>query len=144
MVPRNTVLVANSFVARLFERSSLQQPWVEVQDWWHAEGRMHTGDLERMSQGHSLAGRAGLAPHTDIRHRERTEFARDLAQGLKHALATDPWHELEIFASNPFLGELLAHLSPDVQKTVRATHALDLTALPARDIEERWRKEFKV
>jgi hypothetical protein len=144
MVPRNAILVANSFVARLFERGSLQQPWVEVQDWWHAEGRMHTGDLERMSQGHSLAGRTGLAPHTDIRHCERAEFSRDVAHGLKNALGTDPWHGLEIFASNPFLGELLAHLSPDVQRTVRATHALDLTALPAREIEERWRKEFKV
>lgn len=144
MVPRNTVLVANSFVARLFERGSLQQPWVEVQDWWHAEGRMHTGDLERMSQGHSLAGRTGLAPHTDIRHRERAEFSRDVAHGLRNALAIDPWHELEIFASNPFLGELLAHLTPDVQKTVHATHALDLTALTAQAIEERWRTEFKV
>jgi hypothetical protein len=78
--------VANSCVARLFERGSLQQPWVEIQDWWHAEGRMHTGDLDRMSQGHSLAGRTGLALHTHIRHRERVEFSHDLAQGLKHAL----------------------------------------------------------
>jgi protein required for attachment to host cells len=144
MVPRNAILVANSFVARLFERSSLQQPWVEIQDWWHAEGRMHTGDLECMSQGHSLAGRTGLAPHTDIRHRERTEFARDVADGLKHALATDKWHELEIFASNPFLGELLAHLSPDVQKIVCNTHSLDLTSLSPQEIETRWRKEFRV
>lgn len=144
MLPRNAILVANSFVARLFERTSLQQPWVEVQDWWHAEGRMHTGDLERMSQGHSLAGRSGLAPHTDIRHRERAEFARDLAESLKRALTTDPWHELEIFASNPFMGELLAHLSPDVQRTVRTTHSLDLTALTAHDIEKRWREEFRV
>lgn len=144
MVPRNAILVANSFVARLFERSSLQQPWVEIQDWWHAEGRMHTGDLERMSQGHSLAGRTGLAPHTDIRHRERAEFARDVADGLKHALASEKWHELEIFASNPFMGELLAHLSPDVQKIVCNTHSLDLTSLTAQEIESRWRKEFRV
>lgn len=144
MIPRNAVLVANSFVARLFERSSVRQPWIEIQDWWHAEGRMHTGELERTSPGHSLAGRAGLAPHTDIRQRERADFARDLAKGLQHAWATEKWHELDIFASNPFIGELLGHLTSDVQKTVRSTHSLDLTALTAHDIEKRWREEFKI
>lgn len=144
MVPRNAILVANSFVARLFERTSLQDPWVEIQDWWHAEGRMHAGDLERAPPGHSLAGRSGLAQRTDVRHRERTEFARDVAEGLKTALQTDKWHELEIFASNPFLGELLGQLSPDVQKTVRITHSLDLTSLTAHEIEKRWRQEFRV
>lgn len=144
MVSRNAILVANSFVARLFERTSLQQPWVEIQDWWHAEGRMHTGALERTSQGHSLAGRTGLSPHTDIRHRERAEFARDLAEGLKQALSTDKWHSLEIFASDPFLGALMAHIGPEVKKTLRTTHALDLTSLSADDIEKRWNKEFRI
>ena len=114
MVSPNAILVANSFVARLFERSSLPQPWIETQDWWHAEGRMHTGDLERTPHGHSQAGRTGLAPHTDIKLRERVEFARDVAKGLKQALTVEKWHALEIFASNPFLGELLAQLNPDV------------------------------
>ena len=53
MDSRNTILVANSFVARLFERHGLLQPWVETQDWWHAEGRIHTGDLVRTLPGHS-------------------------------------------------------------------------------------------
>ncbi len=144
MVSPNAILVANSFVARLFERSSLPQPWIETQDWWHAEGRMHTGDLERTPHGHSQAGRTGLAPHTDIKLRERVEFARDVAKGLKQALTVEKWHALEIFASNPFLGELLAHLSPDVQKIVHGTHPLDLTSLTAQELEIRWRQEFRV
>ena len=144
MASRNAVLVANSFVARLFEWTSLQQPWVEIQDWWHAEARMHPGDLERAPPGHSLAGRSGLAPRSDARQRERAEFARDVAEGLQRALANDPWHTLEVFASNPFLGELLGHLSPEVRKSLRASHPLDLTALTASAIEERWRQTFRL
>lgn len=142
MVSRNAILVANSFVARLFEWNSLQQPWVEIQDWWHAESRMHPGELERALPGHSLAGRSGLAPRSDVRQRERAEFAQDVAQGLQLALDTDKWQTLEIFASNPFLGELLAHLSPAVRASLHATHPLDLTALPASVIEHRCRQAF--
>jgi hypothetical protein len=63
---------------------------------------------------------------------------------LKQALATDKWEELEIFASDPFLGELLAQLSPDVKASLRATHALDWTTLSAHEIEERRRKVLKI
>lgn len=144
MTSHHAILVANSVVARLFDRRSLKEPWVETQDWWHGEGRMHARDLERAPLGHSMAGRTGLAPHTEIRERERAAFARDLAQGLKHAWVLDNWHELEIFASAPFLGELLAHLSPELKKTVRSTHTLDWTALSVQEIEKRWLDEFKV
>ena len=143
MTSHKAILVANSFVARLFEQSHLQQPWVETRDWWHAEGRMHARELERAPLGHSLAGRAGLAPHIDIRHRERAEFAHDLALDLHEAWATEKWHALEIFASNPFLGELLAHLRPDIKNIVHATHPLDWTSLSAGEMEKRWRKKFK-
>jgi hypothetical protein len=56
----------------------------------------------------------------------------------------DQWQALEIFASAPFLGELLAHLSPEVKKTVRTTHTLDWTALPVHEMEKRWNQAFKV
>jgi protein required for attachment to host cells len=144
MVSHNAVLVANSSVARLFDCGPLQQPWVETQDWWHAEGRQHAGDQERTPHGHSLFGRTGLAPHTDTRQRERAEFARDVAAGLQQALISDRWHTLEVFASNPFLGELLAHLSPAVAQTLRRTHPLDLTALSPQEIQKRWNKEFRI
>jgi protein required for attachment to host cells len=144
MVPCRAILVANSSLARLFERSSLLQPWVEVQDWWHGEGQTHARELERALPGHSMSGRTGLAPHTDTRQRERAVFAQAVAKDLEQAMVLDKWHELEIFASNPFLGELMAHLGSALKKTVRATHPLDLTALSAQEIEARWRKDFMV
>ena len=144
MVPCHAILVANSSLARLFERNSLLQPWVEVQDWWHGESQTHARDLERTPPGHSMAGRTGLAPHTDTRHRERAVFAQAVAKDLEQAMVMDKWQELEIFASNPFLGELMAHLDGALKKTIRATHPLDLTSLSAQDIEARWRKDFMV
>ena len=144
MTSHHAVLVANAVIARLFDRHGLKEPWVETQDWWHGEGRLHARDLERAPLGHSLAGRTGLTPHTDIRERERAEFACDVAEGLKHAWVMNAWETLEIFASPPFLGELLAQLSPDVKKTVRRTHSLDLTALSAHELERRWQQEFKI
>jgi protein required for attachment to host cells len=142
MTSRKAILVANSYMARLFERSSVQSPWVETQDWVHSESRMRAQDTERSPLGHSLAGRTGLAPHTEIRDRERMAFAHDVAADLKRSLAIDKWEELEVFASDPFLGQLLAHLSPDVQKIVCTTHVLDWTSLPAHEIEKRWRNAF--
>lgn len=144
MTSHHAVLVANSVVARLFDYSSPKAPWVETQDWWHGEGRMRAQDLERAPLGHSMAGRTGLAPHTDTRARERIAFARDLADGLKQALAMDKWDDLDIFASPPFLGALMAQLAPEVKSTVRHTHPLDLTALSAQQIEKRWHQAFKV
>jgi len=144
MVSIHAILVANASLARLFLRSSSLQPWVEIQDWWHAEGRMHARDLARSSLGHSLEGRTSLAPHTEIRHHERAVFARELAQGLDQSMTLDQWQRLEIFASNPFLGELLAQLGSQVQKRVCAAHPLDWTALSPQEIEFRWKKDFMI
>jgi hypothetical protein len=67
-----------------------------------------------------------------------------VAAGLQQALVSDRWHTLEVFASNPFLGELLAQMSPAVAQTLRRTHPLDLTALSPMDLQKRWNKEFRI
>jgi hypothetical protein len=50
MTSHNAILVANSAVARLFDRRSLKEPWVETQDWWHGESRMQARDLEPLTR----------------------------------------------------------------------------------------------
>jgi hypothetical protein len=35
MTSHLAILVANSSVARLFDRQSTKAPWIEIQDWWH-------------------------------------------------------------------------------------------------------------
>jgi hypothetical protein len=46
--------------------------------------------------------------------------------------------------SNPFLGELLAHLDAPVQKIIDAKYVLDLTSLNVKELEKRLRTEFRL
>lgn len=136
------ILVADSSGARIFERKGRKAPLLELADWVHPEGRMLASEIENAPLGHSLSGRTGLAPHTDIKHRERSEFARTLAQWLHDKLPTNPTVELVLFASDPFLGELIGQLDKQVHKKVRATHPVDLTALTTLELTEKLSQEF--
>jgi protein required for attachment to host cells len=137
-------LTANASVARLFERTSLLAPLIELADWMHPEGSMLASELENAPLGHSMGGRAGLAPRLDLKHRERLEFAHELALWLREAVLAHRVHELVLFASDPFMGELLAQLDPGVQKIISLKHSLDLTSLPVHELERKVRVEFGV
>lgn len=65
MLAKHWILVANASHARLFERSSFNEPLVEVADWLKPESRMQARETERAPLGHSVVGRAGLAPRSD-------------------------------------------------------------------------------
>jgi protein required for attachment to host cells len=136
------ILVADSSGARIFERKGRKAPLLELADWVHPEGRMLASEIENAPLGHSLAGRTGLAPRIDIKHRERTEFARTLAQWLHDQLPANPTVELVLFAADPFLGELVGQLDKQVHHKVRATHAVDLTALSTMELTDKLNQEF--
>ena len=144
MGQKHWILTANSSVARLCERSSLTAPLTELADWMHPEGSMRTSELERAPLGHSLGGRTGLAPRIDPKDRERSSFAQDLAHWLREAVLAHRVTEIALFASNPFLGELLAHLDPAVQKVVSSHHPLDLTTLPVQELDQKIKTEFRL
>ena len=144
MAQQHWILTANASVARLFERTSLLAPLIELADWMHPEGSMLASELERAPLGHSMGSRTGLAPRMDLKHRERSEFAHDLAEWLREAVLTHRVHDLVLFASNPFLGELLAQLDPAVQKIISLKHPLDVTSLSVQELEMKVRVEFGV
>jgi protein required for attachment to host cells len=144
MAQKHWILTANSSVARLFERSGMTAPLTELADWMHAEGSMRTSELERAPLGHSLGGRAGLAPRTDPQRRERSAFAHELADWLHEAVLAHRITDITVLASNPFLGELLSQLDPGVQKMVRAHHPLDLTALTVQALDHKVRADFSL
>lgn len=144
MGQKHWLLTANASVARLFERTSLTAPLVELADWMHPEGSMRTSELERAPLGHSLGGRTGLAPRTDPKDRERSAFAHELAHWLREAALAHRVTEIALFASNPFLGELLSQLDPAVQKIISSHHPLDLTALPVQELDRKVRAEFRL
>jgi protein required for attachment to host cells len=144
MAQKHWILTANSSVARLFERTSQTEPLTELADWIHPEGDQRVSELERRPLGHSLGGRTGLAPRIDPKDRERTEFAHGLADWLREAVLSHRVTEIALFASNPFLGELLAQLDPGVQKIISVHHPIDLTTLSAQALEKKVRDEFRL
>eukprot|EP01030_Chromulinospumella_sphaerica_P003073 gene3073-3003_t len=106
MAQKHWILTANASVARLFERTSLLEPLIELADWMHPEGSMLASELERAPLGHSIGGRTGLAPRMDLKHRERLEFAHQLALWLREAVLAHSVEDIVLFASDPFMGEL--------------------------------------
>lgn len=134
------ILVANGSVAHCFERASPAEPLVSVASYAHPESRMHTRDLEDDRGGRTQkddAGRTSFVPRTDPKERERDEFAREIAKALEEGVLANRCSGIALFASNPFLGEMQAHLSHGVRQHVTASHALDLTSFEGRELAQR-------
>lgn len=144
MPQKHWILVANAAQARVFERTSFTEPLVEVTDWVHTESRLQASETEHTPLGHSLAGRAGLAPRTDLKQKHRSAFAHSLATYLHEAVLSHRVKALALVVSNPFMGELLAHLAAPVQKAMVAQHVLDLTSLNTTELDQRLRTEFRL
>ena len=140
----HSILVANASQARLFERTSFTEPLVESADWVNPQSRMPASETERAPLGHSLGGRTGLAPRSDLKQQHRSEFAHTLAAYLHEAVLSHRVKALALVVSNPFMGELLAHLDASVQKALLVHHVLDLTSLNVTDLEQRLRTEFRL
>lgn len=144
MPQKHWIVVANASQARVFERNSFTQPLVELTDWQHPESRMPASETERGPLGQSLAGRTGLAPRSDLKQHHRSDFAKTLAAYFHEAVLNHRIDRLALVVSNPFMGELLAHLDAPVQKAIVAQHVLDLTSLNLTDLDHRLRSEFRL
>lgn len=144
MAHKHWILVANASQAKVWERTSFNEPLVEVIDWIHPESRMPASETERRPLGHSEAGRAGLAPRAELKHLHRSEFAKTLAKYFHEAVMNHRMSALALFVSNPFMGELLSHLDAPVQQALVAKHALDLTSLNVTELDKRLRSEFRL
>ena len=144
MAQKHWILVANASHARVWERTSFSEPLLEITDWIQPESRMQASETEHSPLGHSLAGRTGLAPRADLKQQHRSAFAKTLAVYLHEAVLSHRVNALALFASNPFMGELMSHLDAAVQKTIVAKHVLDLTSLNVTELDKRLRSEFRL
>lgn len=144
MPQKHWILVANASQARLFERTSFTEPLVELTDWVNPQSRMQASETERTPLGHSLAGRTGLAPRSELKQQHRSEFAQTLAAYFHEAALSHRMNALALVVSNPFMGELTAHLDAPVQKALVAKHVLDLTSLNITELDKRLRSEFRL
>jgi len=144
MMAKHWILVANASQARVFECTSFTEPLAEVSDWQHPESRMRASETERSPLGQSQAGRSGLASRSDLKQQHRSDFAKTLAAYLLEAVLSHRMSRLALVVSNPFMGELMAHLDKSVQKALVSQHVLDLTSLNLTDLEHRLRSEFRL
>ena len=138
------IVIANGSRARLLQRDRHGAPLLEVMDWVHPETRQHIGSSMGAHRTSGTRGRSGLALPQTVKDHERTQFAQEISQWLKKAVDTHDIGALTIFASNPFLGELMAHGNALLQQRVCASHPLDLTSLTLPELDQRLHAEYRL
>lgn len=139
---KNWLVVANAALARVLEMSDKGEGYVHVADLVHPQSRQKADALGGDRAGHITSGRHGTGsaeyrPRTDVHEREHEHFAREVAHVLNAGLATGRCAGLVLVASNPFLGELKAHLDTQARQHVLRTVASDYTALDDRELAKR-------
>lgn len=131
----NWALVANGSMARLLELDpAAATHWTERQCLMHPAARLHGSAAGHEPPGHSIAGRSGLAPRSEAAAQERRTFAREVAHALREAVGAAERSRVAVFASNPFLGELMEQLDGATHQRLVASHAQDLTHLSLQEL----------
>ena len=136
------IVVANASRARIMARDRPGEPLMQREDRVHPASRQHPRQAERDLPGQSIAGRSGLAPRTDARTRARQSFAHELAECLQDHHQHNSMGDLVVYASNPFMGTLIAQLDAQLQRRVRLHEAVDMTNWPLAQIEARLQRDL--
>lgn len=129
------VVAANGSKALLYEWPGLTDPLSEIECVLNPDNRMQDHELSGGSPGQTIAGRSALAPRVLPKEHARDGFARRVAHKLDDGRKKNQFDELVVVASNPFLGELLAHLSAETRDMLAVSYPIDVTALPRRELE---------
>lgn len=133
------ILVADSTRARIFTTDSPSSPLEEIEDFSHAEGRLHdreiTSDLPGRIKSVGGGGHAFEQP-TDPKQHEADNFAHRVTQYLEEAHNTNRFEQLIIVAAPSFLGLLRNHLPEQIKKLVRFELDKDITMLSLADIRQ--------
>jgi protein required for attachment to host cells len=139
---KNWLVVANAARARVLEQSDAGEAYVHVADLVHPESRQKGTELGGERAGHITSGKHGAGsaeyrPRTDVHEREHEHFAQEVAEMLNAGVASGRCAGLVLVASNPFLGELKAHLSEQSHKRLLRTLAHDYTTLDDSELARR-------
>lgn len=146
MTKRNWIVVANASRARVLEEADRRGQYTHVADLVHPQSRQkgvelanaHGGDRPGHveGQGHGL-GSAAYLPRTDPREREHDRFAREVAAALNDGVAAGRCAGIVLVASDPFLGQVKAHLDAQATKALLRTVASDYTTLRDDELAQR-------
>ena len=135
------ILIANAATARCFEKQADGK--LELLDSFaHPDSRKpgstlgsdRPGHIEGV--GHGL-GSASYQPRIDPKSWEHNKFAQELAAHLNTAVASQKFDRLFVIASNPFLGQIKAHLDAQASKRLAGGIAADLTSYEGRELKAR-------
>ena len=135
------IVVANGSRARLLQRDHPGAALREIMDWTHPSTRQHTANPDSAHRTSGTRGRSGLAQRQSPQAHAREQFARDIGAWLKTSLGPQGVGAVAVFASNPFLGELLSHGHAALDPLLCASHALDLTGLSLPELDQRLREQ---
>ena len=136
------ILVANGSRARLLQRTPSDHALTELRDWVHPATRQHRQDLPSGHRQSGIRGRSGLAERSRVQDRERAAFAQEIGHWMAHALRTQSVSRVALFASKPFLGDLITQAQNGWHCPLSSTHALDLTSLSLPELERRLHQDF--
>jgi len=136
------IVVANGTRAAFYSRNPEDEDFKLALEatYAHPEGRAKGIDLVTDRPG-AVRGHGNdstlYVPHLDPKRNELEHFAQVLAQALEHAHAAGRFGGLMLVASNPLLGVLRSHLTPQVLDAVDAQFAHDYTTLAERELCKR-------
>lgn len=136
------IVVANGSRARVLQRDGHAGALTEIRDWVHPATRQHSQDLGNGHRQSGIRGRSGLAERSTAQNHERSAFAHEICEWLAHGLNTQQAGSVALLASNPFLGELIAHGQGRLHGHLCAAHAVDLTALPLPQLAQRLHQDY--
>lgn len=149
MKPTHTwILVADAGRARIFANHGVGKGLSEVTEGEQVNPLPKTREIGSDKPGRSFdsagEGRHAMAPRVDWHEQAKEEFARDLANWLKAAHQANAFDRLILAAPPKTLGDLRAHLDPQVAKQVRAEIDKDLTNHSQDQLEEQIGKVLAV
>jgi protein required for attachment to host cells len=137
------ILLANATHARLCRRDPADGRITDLAEYSHPASRWKARDLVGDRPGHvertegSQRSGTALTPRADPRRKEHEAFARELAEVLNRGVQEKHCDALVLMASNPFLGEIKAQLSPAALHSLRAAVPSDYTQLDAPHLARR-------
>jgi protein required for attachment to host cells len=142
------ILIAKSSEARLFLRSSDQEPLVPLAELTHSGSRQKISQLVDDRAGHGSSDRrpggVSFAGRIDPKRKQHLQFADELCERIDAELAAGHCDRVAVFASCPFIGELKSRLSASARKALHAAVDADLTALPLEELERRVAEELRL
>lgn len=135
------IVVANAASARIFRRESAKAPLAPVAALTHEESRLHASALGTDRPGSQAAdnsqGPNHFEPRSNPHRKEHQRFAKEIARQLDEGLKAGAFGTLNVFASDPFMGELKAELSEAVSQRLKTAHNTDLTHVGIAELERR-------